>query len=133
MFEKNWKKHWIFWKVAFFEDFLEKNALNRGLALFSAVWKTHYTGDRTNWNRTNRGIPVHYRTMCNNFDWKYSFQYTWRKVVHLSSLAFSTHPSYHHTSDLVFCHFYKNLDEKRNQTISLWQQCSSSTWLDVNT
>ena len=35
---------------------------------------------------------------------------------------------YHRTSDLVFCYFYKNLDEKRNETMSLWQQCSPNTW-----
>ena len=28
--------------------FFGKTALNRGLALFSAVWKLHYTKDRTN-------------------------------------------------------------------------------------
>jgi hypothetical protein len=32
----------------FFEDYFGKTALNWGTALFSAVWKTQYTGDRTN-------------------------------------------------------------------------------------
>ena len=78
-------------------------------------------------------IYIYIYCICSTFDWKYSFQYTWRKLVHLSSLAFSTHPSYHHTIDFVFCYFYKNLDEKRSQTIYLWQQRSPSTWIDVDT
>ena len=66
MFEKCLKKIEktliFFWKFAFFWRFFwfffGKTALNRGLALFSRVSKLHYTGDRTNWNRTNRGLPV---------------------------------------------------------------------------
>ena len=58
---KNWKNlDFLFENSHFFEDFFGKTALNWELALFSAVWKPHYTGDRTNWNRTNRGIPVYY-------------------------------------------------------------------------
>jgi len=58
MFEKNWKNIDFFWKFAFVCIFFGKTALNRGLALFSAVSKPHYTWDRTNWKRTNRGLPV---------------------------------------------------------------------------
>ena len=54
MFEKKIEKTLkLFWKLVF----LGKNALNRGLALLIAVWKLNYTGDGTNWNRTNRGVP----------------------------------------------------------------------------
>ena len=31
---------------------------------FSAVCRPHLTGDRTNWNRTNRGIPVYCPDNC---------------------------------------------------------------------
>ena len=36
----------------------QKIALHRGFALFSAIFNSRYTGDRTKWNRTNRGPPV---------------------------------------------------------------------------
>ena len=36
----------------------QKITLYWGFALFSAIFSSHYTGDRTNWNRTNRGPPV---------------------------------------------------------------------------
>ena len=48
---KNWKNVDFFLNSHFLEDFFGKTALNRGLALLSAVWKLHYTGDRTIWNR----------------------------------------------------------------------------------
>ena len=37
---------------------LQKIALYRGFTLLSAIFNSHYTGDRTNWNRTNRGPSV---------------------------------------------------------------------------
>ena len=43
---KKWKNVEFFWTFAFFVDCFGKTALNRGLALFSAVLKPHYTGDR---------------------------------------------------------------------------------------
>ena len=54
-------------------------------------------------------------------------------MVHLPNLAISTHTGYHCTSDLVFCHFYENLDEERNEAVSLWQQHLPRTQIDVNT
>ena len=71
-------------------------------------------------------INNYYKKICDSFDLNCSFQNTWRKAVHLPSLAIGIHTDYYCTSDLVFCHFYKNLDEKRNQTIYLWQQHSPS-------
>ena len=39
-------------------NLFQKIALYQGFALFSAIFNLHYTGDRTNWNRTNRRPPV---------------------------------------------------------------------------
>ena len=64
-----------------------------------------------------------------SFDRKCSFQNTSRKLARIPSLANSIHPCNHCTSNWTFCNCYENLDEKWNETISLWQQCSSSTWI----
>ena len=48
----------IFFESLFEFFFLEKNALNQEMHLFSAVCKPHYTGDGSNWIGTNQGISV---------------------------------------------------------------------------
>ena len=63
------KKNIIFWftnlpSYIFYEQCCKQwnitfeNILQWSIALFSAICNSHYSGDRTNWNPTNRGHPV---------------------------------------------------------------------------
>ena len=77
-----------------------------------------------------KGIPItNKKSIC--FDWKCSFQNTSRKLAQIPSLAIVKHTRNYCSMYWIFCNCYENLDEKRNETISLWQQCSPSTWIDV--
>ena len=51
-------EQWSSLQGTFLYIFVTKIAIYRGFAVLIAIFKSHYTGDYTNWNRTNWGPPV---------------------------------------------------------------------------
>ena len=91
------------------------NSVLFGIAIYSNVFVRYLKG----WELLQITIRIRYVTVLTvNM---YSFQNITRKLAQIPSLAIIMHTWNHSTSDCTFGNCYEDIDEKRNETISLWK------------